>query len=211
MKKIVVTLLLLFFGLANGSYATVIDFRSGYFSSAHGLSSFYYSPVGLTINALPEEAKLYQDSVDGLGVIYDYESDEVEGSEFLHLHFNVAQLLHEIFITDLFYEPYNDGSGSFLEKGQYSFGQNVWIDFEADINQTPSPETNGELTLLFASPTVIDDIWFQAPGWQNNCLEGHEFSVAKIEVTSPVPEPCTMLLLGTGLVGLAGFSRKFKK
>jgi hypothetical protein len=35
--------------------------------------------------------------------------------------------------------------------------------------------------------------------------------VGDVTATAPVPEPATILLFGTGLVGLAGFRKKLKK
>jgi hypothetical protein len=43
--------------------------------------------------------------------------------------------------------------------------------------------------------------------WPNQGAISH----VSIFGTTPVPEPTTMLLLGSGLLGLWGFRRKFKK
>ncbi len=49
--------------------------------------------------------------------------------------------------------------------------------------------------------------------WDNTVAEYHHgFAIGAQETTNPVPEPATMLLFGTGLVGLAGSRlRKMKK
>ena len=127
-KTFLIIVVLVLMGFLSESGAVLIDFKSSAFSSANGLTSFYYNPEGLTIEALPDGAKIYQDSSDGLGVnsysnSSTYEWDEIEGIERLHLHFNANKLLNEILITDLFYEPSNNISGQYLWSRKKSCGK----------------------------------------------------------------------------------------
>lgn len=191
------------------------DFRSSDWSGANGRDSFTVD--GIKAEAFPNAGwpnyKLYQDSLDGLGVnwsgliLSDDNGDEIDDNEALKITSGAGFLSNGIWITDLFGPP--DGNHSTngemgtvsLNNGAYSFS---FYGKDADQN-------NGEYWLDFGGTLLVKSAKFEVTGpggticnWDDN-----EFSVAGF--TKPVPEPTTMLLFGTGLIGLAGMSRRKKK
>ena len=207
MKRI----LLLAFGISIlmtvNAFAAKIDFTDSAFSPALGAPSFYTSMGGgITFTPGPNDPisppSLWWDETDGFGVQYSYEQDEIEGSEYLELTFDTPFVLESIFIADLFNER------GYTERGFYQLDDGPLVAFLADPDQNlGDPGDNGELTLDIGGVTV-SSIRFTAPGLLASG-EDHEFAVQGI-AGHPVPIPAAILLLGSGLVGLAGIRKKFK-
>ena len=76
-------------------------------------------------------------------------------------------------------------------------------------NNYQLPDNNyGASSYLDLAAEAVDCV----NGWTNNGRVKVAVNLGQnILVASPVPEPATMLLLGTGLIGIAGIRRKFKK
>ena len=78
--------------------------------------------------------------------------------------------------------------------------------------------TTSTLTLMLA-PTLVDEmLTYSDPytRWQNVGSDGQKSlklvgTPGNGDVGSPVPEPATLLLVGSGLIGLVGYSRKKSK
>jgi hypothetical protein len=186
--------------------ALTVDLRDAAFAGADNQSSFTAVVDGLavTTTALPHpDATLYWDGVDGFGVRYGYEADEIEECEVLRITFSEQVYIEAIHLTNLFYE---DG---YIEWGAYEVDQTgASYGFAALPSQGGG--TNGERTVdvgLFART-----IEFRAPGrWQD---QGHEFSVAGIryeKIVNPLPEPASIGLFAVGgmiAAGVLRFSRR---
>jgi len=114
---------------------------------------------------------------------------------------------YSAFISDVYpYHQYDDLTVEGWENGSIKYSMTI------SVHEPVSEE--GEPTNYHFNYQHVDKVTFYKYGEVHMCIDNIIVDAENIstdDVIAPIPEPTTMLLLGSGLISLAGFRRKFRK
>jgi hypothetical protein len=109
---------------------------------------------------------------------------------------------------DLYYNELGNIAGSFTNAGPFFNIRDYW--YWTSIDFAPNPDFVMVFSFLDIPNSPQNEAGWEAAGGKYGVT--WTWLVRDVEnAPAPVPEPCTMLLVATGLIGLAGFRKKFKK
>jgi hypothetical protein len=213
------------FCLCNNAMATLLDFTdsslisslstisNGYSGSIDGIGfsltsedgtvNFNESYDGSSRSGCQSTGGVLQCDTDGAGITDDEITGFQVSDQTLTLTFDSAVSLTGFYFLDLYINP--NGSGA-KEQATISI-DGVLFDTVDAIGATG----DGGYADLLTTPILAQTIQLTAvnnPSFWDDF--NNDYSFAGVDVNTNVPEPHTILLLGAGLVGMAGVKR-FKK
>jgi len=213
MKKLLVTLcaMLLVFGMAGSSAAFLIDFEEGYGRDGQSIDDI----TGVTFEVTGGYDWIYGDGSTG-----NWNTNSIDGAYPSHGNYQHYGNVFAFLGTDN-----NAGSGII----DFTNNDGTWFTTGYTSTSNFYLEGYNSSDVMIASTSGGANYDGADMGWLTiNAPTGQTFDYVKVHdsgnyflvdnmsgdttgVDVVVPEPATMLLLGSGLIGLAGFRRKFKK